>query len=277
MDKARLAQLLDDFYLISGMEISLSDAAFHGILTKRCPLGNLCSHFHRSKKGVELCRASDAERMAEVKSTGRPLRYTCPIGITEALLPIVKNDRTVAYIFSAMGINRDEKSDSEILETIRSVAPTLSPEESASQLARMKHMSGEETEAYYRMLLLLARHIENEDFLLPDGESIGTLAKQYIKQNLSGKLTLTDISLHLHCSTVTLTQHFKEEFGMTVMEYVLKKRMELAERFLFDTDEPLRSVAEAVGFSDVEYFSRTFKRTHGLPPATWRNVNRDLS
>jgi AraC-like DNA-binding protein len=58
------------------------------------------------------------------------------------------------------------------------------------------------------------------------------------------------------------------------MEYVLKKRMALAERFLLDTDEPLRSVAEAVGFSDVEYFSRTFKRTHGLPPAAWRHANR---
>ena len=186
MDKARLTQLLEDFYLISGMDISLSDAAFHGILTKRCPFGTLCTHFHRSKKGVEICRASDTERMAEVKASGMPLRYTCPIGITEALLPIVKNDRTVAYLFSAMGVNRDETSDDEILDAIFAVAPELAPEESALRLARMKHMSAQETDAYYRMLLLLAKHLENEDFLLPDGETVGRLAKQYIKQNLSG-------------------------------------------------------------------------------------------
>ena len=112
--------------------------------------------------------------------------------------------------------------------------------------------------------------------LSSDTESIGRLVKYYVKNNLTRKLTLADIAWNLHCSTVTLTEHFKEEFGITIMEYVTKKRMDLAEKILVATDEPLREVASRVGFSDVEYFSRTFKRFHGISPAAWRKANRQI-
>ena len=96
-----------------------------------------------------------------------------------------------------------------------------------------------------------------------------------MKKNLSSKITLNDIARALHCSTVTLTEHFKAEFGITIMEYVTKKRMELAERLLLTTDEPLREVAGLSGFSDVEYFSRTFKRFYGTSPAAWRKEEKN--
>ena len=46
------------------------------------------------------------------------------------------------------------------------------------------------------------------------------------------RITLTDMSWNLHCSTVTLTEHFKKEFGITIMQYVAQKRMEMAEEML---------------------------------------------
>ena len=137
MDTHRLEELLNDFYLISGMDISLSDAAFHGILARRCPLGNLCSHFHRSRRGVDVCRASDAEHMARAKASGLPLRYTCPVGITGVIIPIVKSDGVAAYLLAAMGINRDEKSDDEILCDLERLAPELDPEETAAAISTM--------------------------------------------------------------------------------------------------------------------------------------------
>ena len=51
-------------------------------------------------------------------------------------------------------------------------------------------------------------------------------------------------------------------------------QMQLAEKLLISTDEPLREVAQASGFADVEYFSRTFKKHHGVSPAAWRKANK---
>ena len=101
--------------------------------------------------------------------------------------------------------------------------------------------------------------------------------KYYVKNNLDRKITLSDIAWNLHCSTVTLTEHFKAEFGITIMEYVTKKRMELAEKLLLTTDEPLREIAAMSGYSDVEYFSRTFKKFYGTAPATWRKAQSSKS
>jgi AraC-like DNA-binding protein len=120
------------------------------------------------------------------------------------------------------------------------------------------------------MMKVLAEYIANDDTLLGDYESIGQLIKRYVKNNLARKLTLNEIARNLHCSTVTLTEHFKREFGITINEYITKKRMSLAEKLLLSTDKPLREVAALCGFPDVEYFSRTFKKFHDISPASWR-------
>jgi AraC-like DNA-binding protein len=46
--------------------------------------------------------------------------------------------------------------------------------------------------------------------------------------------------------------------------------MQLAEKLLLTTNKPLREIAALCGFSDVEYFSRTFKKHHSISPAAWR-------
>ncbi len=273
MDESRLDQILGDFFLISGVELSLLNADLHTVAIQKCPHQNFCSCFHRSKKGVESCRASDMEQLNEAKNRTDPLMYTCPAGITEIIIPISGQDRNSAYLFCSLGINAEKIPDEEILRRALAIAPELSAEELAAEIARHRHLSTQEQNAFCRTLELLAKAIEQSG-LLPHGkESIGNLVKRYIKGNLSSKLTLTGMALSLHCSTVTLTQHFKEEFGMTIVEYITKKRMEHAEALLLSTNLPLREIAEKVGFSDVEYFSRTFKRYHGLPPATWREEN----
>ena len=50
------------------------------------------------------------------------------------------------------------------------------------------------------------------------------------------------------------------------MEYVMKKRMAQAEKLLRETDQSVKEIALFCGFSDVEYFSRCFKKEHGCPP-----------
>ena len=96
------------------------------------------------------------------------------------------------------------------------------------------------------------------------------LIKSYIKNNLSKKITLSDLSWKLHYSTVTLTEHFKKEYDITIMEYVMKKRMEKASRLLINSELSIREISEECGFCDNEYFSRCFKNYYGTSPVAWR-------
>lgn len=274
MDAAKLYRILHDFYLISGMETSVLDSDFHSIAVCRPTCETFCSVFHRAPGALEVCKNSDIERLSFVKSSSEPLLFTCPCGITEAIVPVIRGDSIAAYIISSMGICAYDGCDQDVLDKTLTVAPRITKEQIYPQIKKLSHLSKEKIDAYFNMLKMVGEHIGNDDTLSSDTESIGRLVKYYVKNNLTRKLTLADIAWNLHCSTVTLTEHFKAEFGITIMDYVTKKRMELSEKLLLATDEPLREVASRVGFSDVEYFSRTFKRYHGVSPAAWRKENK---
>ncbi len=270
MKKNVLEKLLSDFYTVSGMELSVLDADFHTVAMAKSRGVDFCALIHRAEGAANVCKASDIQNLNKVKTTLEPEIYTCPYGITEAIIPVIRGDAVIAYIISSMGVNTDKTGDEEIISSTESFSGRFSRAKLDASVAALKHLGEAELNSHLSLLLLLAEHISNDETLFFAKESIGKLVKSYIKNNLSSKLTLSDIARNLHCSTVTLTEHFKDEFGITVMEYVTKKRMQLSERLLIMTDMPLREIATHSGFADVEYFSRTFKRFHGIAPAAWR-------
>ena len=270
MDKTKISRLLSDFALISGMEISLLDSNFHTISMVRSPECNLCSLIHRVRKNQTACNASDVDRLCRAEMSGKEQLYTCPFGMTEAIVPIIRGESAAFYLIATMGI-----LDTELDSTAATVRASIDPSELSeldTAISRMRILTEEQRDAYLSMIKMLAEHIAADATISDGEESIGKLVKYYVKNNLSKKLTLTDIALNLHCSTVTLTEHFRREFGMTIMEYITKKRMDLAEQLLLGTTEPLGEIAALVGFSDVEYFSRTFKKFHGVAPGAWRKT-----
>lgn len=63
---------------------------------------------------------------------------------------------------------------------------------------------------------------------------------------------------------------FRSAAGMSASAYLCAYRLEKAKVLLSGTDQPVTAVAEAVGFSDVCYFSRCFKKAYGVPPLWYR-------
>jgi len=268
MKKQKLETTLKHFYQISGMEIVLMNSNFRTMIGQRCPYENLCSLIHKSSVCLEICKESDIERFEETHKSEQTTTYTCPFGITETIIPIKRNGKTVSYLFCSMGIFGED--DVEIADKIAHIAPTLHYDAILAEVKAMPHLDSESFEAYHTMLRILAEHIELNDIALDAQPTIGQLTKRYITNNLARKITLADLSWNLHCSTVTLTEHFKNEFGITIMDYVTKKRMQLAEKLLTETDKSIKEVAILSGFPDVEYFSRCFRKLHDAPPGEWR-------
>ena len=272
MNKASIDGILGDFHTVSGMDVSLLNASFHSVSFFRNRANSFCSFIHRDRRMIDVCRASDVERLDEVKKNCEATVYTCPCGIVEAIVPVIREGGIIAYLFCSMGIleGSRERAVSEVL----SLSKEISKEELRFCANNCRTLTESEISAYLSMLKIIAEHIARDNSPLESDESIGKLVKYYVKNNLEEKITLSSIALSLHCSTVTLTEHFKAEFGITIMEYVTGKRMELAKKLLLSTDEPLRVIASLSGFSDVEYFSRTFKKYYGMPPAAWRKKER---
>jgi len=92
----------------------------------------------------------------------------------------------------------------------------------------------------------------------------------FMHENLSARLSVTDIAARVHISPSRLSHLFKAETGMSIMNYLVRARLDEAKRLLASPGTSVAQVAEQVGFDDPAHFSRSFKRAEGISPSDYR-------
>ena len=92
----------------------------------------------------------------------------------------------------------------------------------------------------------------------------------FISQHYSEKITAARLADQFALSVPTIFRKCKQSFHMTPAHYINDVRLSQAAILLEITDQPVSSISESVGFSDVFYFSKLFKRKYGRPPSAYR-------
>ncbi len=95
-------------------------------------------------------------------------------------------------------------------------------------------------------------------------------ALQEIDRDLSQPLTLQHLSASLNVNRSYLSSLFRRVMGITLTEYVTKRRIDYASELLSNTQYPIKNIAKQAGIPDVQYFSRLFKKNTGLTPSQYR-------
>ena len=90
-------------------------------------------------------------------------------------------------------------------------------------------------------------------------------AIRYLRE-AEGKVTLEKVAAHAHMSTFHLSHEFKRITGVSVFSYLNAYRCDRA-RHLIRQGVGVSEAAAAVGFDNLSYFSRTFKRYIGVLPS----------
>lgn len=97
--------------------------------------------------------------------------------------------------------------------------------------------------------------------------------KRLIKTNLLSPLSLSSLAKQLSVSKEHLSRSFKTETGMTVTEYYLSKRIDLACELLSYSNMPVREIGEYLQFNSASYFISTFKKYKGVTPSQYRKTH----
>lgn len=99
---------------------------------------------------------------------------------------------------------------------------------------------------------------------------------EYIQANYQLKINLNDVAEHFHFNYNYLSNYFTSVMGTNFSDYINRIRIEKAKELLRQEVESINEIAEEVGFSDVGYFSKVFKKAVGLTPSKYRRtVERD--
>ena len=96
-------------------------------------------------------------------------------------------------------------------------------------------------------------------------------ALNYINAGLNHQdLSLAVIAEELSVSRSYLSSRFSEETGMTITDYITKRRIENAQELLEYTTFPVQDIASLSGYDDAAYFTRSFKKMTGISPRDYR-------
>ena len=102
--------------------------------------------------------------------------------------------------------------------------------------------------------------------------NIVDIAKEYIKQNYSKALSLDEVSYYVNISPYYFSKIFKEGTGENFIEYLTNIRIEKAKELLSMSDYSMKEICAMVGYSDPNYFSRSFKKHVGVTPTEFKDV-----
>ena len=91
-------------------------------------------------------------------------------------------------------------------------------------------------------------------------------AKDYIKLHYMEDISVENIAASLNIDRRYLLRLFKKEFGVTVVNFIIRTRLDAAHEFL-RSGIPVNKTAVMCGYSDVYNFSKMFKKYHGIPPS----------
>jgi AraC-like DNA-binding protein len=95
-------------------------------------------------------------------------------------------------------------------------------------------------------------------------------AKQYIDEHYAEAITADDLASMSHCSKGHLFRAFKKSFRVSPLAYQQDLRFEAAQRLLRFTSLRCYEIAQRVGYANVYYFHRQFKKRMGVTPKRYR-------
>lgn len=129
---------------------------------------------------------------------------------------------------------------------------------------------------------LLRKQIDSEaEQELPDGG--GRLlawqarkVRDYIDRHINGPVFVADLCALIDRSEAHFSRSFKRTFGESPHAFLIRRRVDLAARYMLQTDASLSDIALRCGFTDQAHLCKHFRQATGQTPAAWRRARRTL-
>jgi AraC-like DNA-binding protein len=96
----------------------------------------------------------------------------------------------------------------------------------------------------------------------------------HIDAHLGERIRIEDLAALLRISVGHFCRAFKSTFGLSAHDYLMRRRIEVAQGLMLTTCDPLSAIALNCGMSDQSHFSRCFRRIIGETPHQWRRTRR---
>ena len=97
-------------------------------------------------------------------------------------------------------------------------------------------------------------------------------SKEYIADHYNKQISLDLVAEHLHVNPEYFSREFKKEFGENFIDYLTRFRITKAKELLREENRKAVDVCYLVGFNNIKYFTKLFKKVTGFTPREYRDL-----
>lgn len=123
------------------------------------------------------------------------------------------------------------------------------------------------------LLADVLNHLEqvNQQYSMKQKDKLAVKIRMIIEENFTQPyLGLNYISEQVNVSTSYVSKVFKDEYGIGVVEYMNRMRIDKAKQIMEKERFTVKEIAEMVGFTSDIHFIRSFKKYENITPGVWK-------
>lgn len=265
-NEEKIRKTLRDFYNATGIDMDLLKTDFSPACGYPLHNNDYCRAIQRTAAGSCACRQSDSRLLEKCRDTKTIQTHICHAGLVDVAIPLLYDGAVIGYIiFGRMKPDRD-------LSRLQTYLSGLGLEPGHAEAlyndipfydeSRIRSVSG--------IAEMVVKYILLENMLSPAMDSGVDRAAAYIREHLSGDLSLQALSRNAGISKSALYSGFHQRYGCTVNSYIKAQRVERSTALLTGTNLSVEEISQRTGFSSASYYSKIFKAQTGLSPLQYR-------
>ncbi|MCC8064227.1 MAG: AraC family transcriptional regulator [Clostridiales bacterium] len=156
------------------------------------------------------------------------------------------------------------------------------PQKSAFALCTEYREKLNASETYGEMVIFTNQMLEDYARQVHRAQQMATcsarirLVCEYISNHPEEKLTLELLAQKAGYTQTYLSRRFRQEMGMSIVDYIRQIRLERAQYWLTYTDKTIEEISDALGFGNRSYFSKSFRDATGVTPTDYRKQHQKV-
>lgn len=258
-----LESLLKNFYLISGMNMTIFDTQMHVIASYPKRKCKFCTILEKSDQAKQQCHQCDLHAMEYAFKTQQLHIYTCWCGLYETIIPLYTYGQLSGYFMMGQTLNSDEDRENVLQKAGKCIKDRVLLETS---LKFSSVHTKQQIEAFAEIVNICAQYLTLTNTLQIDSENLAEEIQKYLLLHHKENITIEMLCTYFHVSKATLHTHFQDVFHTTVHQRLLSIRLNQARNLCLTTDKSIKVIAKECGFKDPNYFSKVYKKYFGILP-----------
>lgn len=273
-------------HVLSGLHVGIHDLRRTHVVSAGDNAKNICEYC-KEKSAVfkDRCVCSDKERLNKVAETKQSMVYLCHMGLSEVIIPIVDENRTIGVIFLGQARTEgDSPSFEEMYQRLFELDPVNFSENRREKIRNAYDRTVVTTREKLNSLIALAEFI-GQSIYVNRWLDIRTVTTEqnfrlYVYEGLDlvhiplSALSIERIAEELNISYSQLNRLSRTVFGMPLKQYALNVKVSAAAHILLeDRGMSVSDVAYSVGIDNPHYFSRIFSDKMGMSCTEYRRLS----